>query len=117
MEFSVHHHRQRCKEIIKEQSWRFGCGPRQDVKLAVPVFVSYRRGHLVRNETVPKAAWVRWMTSQLPDLYVNLNGLMLPTLGVLKTPYESSLAPKQTVNGVICIHLIVGKRTSTYVVN
>ena len=36
LEFSVRLHRQRGKEIIKEQSWRFGCGPRQDVKLAVP---------------------------------------------------------------------------------
>ena len=36
LEFSVRHHRQRGEEIIKEQSWRFVCGPRQDVQFAVP---------------------------------------------------------------------------------
>ena len=40
---------------------------------------------------------------------------MLPALEVQKKPYESSLAPKQTVEGVFCIHLTVGKRTSSYV--
>ena len=32
---------------------------------------------------------------------------MLPALEVQKKPYESSLAPKQTVDGVFCIHLTV----------
>ena len=42
---------------------------------------------------------------------------MLPALEVLKKPYESPLATKQTVDGVICIHLTVGKITRTYVMN
>ena len=42
---------------------------------------------------------------------------MLPALEVLEKPYESSRAPKQTVDGIICIHLTVGKRTSTYMMN
>ena len=33
---------------------------------------------------------------------------MLPEMAVLKIPYESSLAPKQTVDGVICIHPMAG---------
>ena len=37
LEFLVRLHRQRGREIIKEQLWRFGCGPRQAVKLAVPI--------------------------------------------------------------------------------
>ena len=40
---------------------------------------------------------------------------MLPALEVQKKPYESSLAPKQTVDGVFCI--TVGKRTSSYVIS
>ena len=35
---------------------------------------------------------------------------MLPEMAVLKIPYESSLAPKQTVDGVICIHPMAGKK-------
>ena len=34
---------------------------------------------------------------------------MLPALEVQKKPYESSLAPKQTVDGVFCIILLLGK--------
>ena len=34
--------------------------------------------------------------------------MMLPEMAVLKIPYESSLAPKQTVDGVICIHPMAG---------
>ena len=34
---------------------------------------------------------------------------MLPALEVQKKPYESSLAPKQTVDGVFCIHLTVDR--------
>ena len=49
-----------------------------------------------------------------PDLHVNLNVMILPALEVIEKPYESSRAPKQTVDGIICIHFAVGKRTSTY---
>ena len=35
---------------------------------------------------------------------------MLPEMAVLKIPYESSSAPKQTVDGVICIHPMAGKK-------
>ena len=37
LEFLVRLHRQRGRQIIKKQLWRFGCGPRQAVKLAVPI--------------------------------------------------------------------------------
>ena len=37
LEFLVRFHRQRGREIIKEQLWRFGCGPRQAAKLAAPI--------------------------------------------------------------------------------
>lgn len=37
---------------------------------------------------------------------------MLPEMAVLKIPYESSLAPKQTVDGGICIHPMAGKKKS-----
>ena len=37
LELLVRLHRQRGRKIIKEQLWRFGCGPRQAVKLAVPI--------------------------------------------------------------------------------
>ena len=37
---------------------------------------------------------------------------MLPEMAVAKIPYESSLAPKQTVDGVICIHPMAGKKKS-----
>ena len=37
LEFLVRFHCQRGGEIIKEQLWRFGCGPRQAVKLAAPI--------------------------------------------------------------------------------
>ena len=36
---------------------------------------------------------------------------MLPEMAVVKIPYESSLAPKQTVDGVICIHPMAGKKS------
>ena len=49
-------------------------------------------------------------------MYVNLNVMMLPALEVLEKLYESSRAPKQTVDGIICIHLTVGKRTSIYMI-
>ena len=35
---------------------------------------------------------------------------MLPEMAILKIPYELSLAPKQTVDGVICIHPMAGKK-------
>ena len=37
LEFLASFQRQRGREIIKEQSWLFGCGPRQAVKQAVPI--------------------------------------------------------------------------------
>ena len=37
LKFLVGLHRQRGREVIKEQLWRFGCGLRQAVKLAVPI--------------------------------------------------------------------------------
>ena len=37
LEFLVGLHRQRGREVIKEQLWQFGCGLRQAVKLAVPI--------------------------------------------------------------------------------
>ena len=37
LEFLVRLHRQGGRQIIKKQLWRFGCGPRQAVKLAVPI--------------------------------------------------------------------------------
>ena len=40
---------------------------------------------------------------------------MLPEMVVLTIPYESSLAPKQTVDGVICIHPMAGKNISRFV--
>ena len=39
---------------------------------------------------------------------------MLPEMAVVKIPYESSLAPKQTVDGVICIHPMAGKKISRF---
>ena len=37
LKFLVGLHRQRGREVIKEQLWRFGRGLRQAVKLAVPI--------------------------------------------------------------------------------
>ena len=37
LKFLVGLHRQRGREVIKEQLWRFGCGLRQAAKLAVPI--------------------------------------------------------------------------------
>ena len=37
LKFFVRLHRQRVREIIKEHFWPFGCGPRQAVKLAIPI--------------------------------------------------------------------------------
>ena len=37
LKFLVGLHRQRGREVIKEQLWRFGCGLGQAVKLAVPI--------------------------------------------------------------------------------
>ena len=39
---------------------------------------------------------------------------MLPEMVVVKIPYESSLAPKQTVDGFICIHPMAGKKISRF---